>query len=576
MNPHHKPNQNPGTASAATQVNPAVNQQMPSGNNVGALVYPNINMPFVAPQPFMNFPNQPFPLQNSQFPNGIVGFNPQQNFGNFPINQFNPALQQQGQFFARGPMVPPAYNQNVGLPPEQVLLQNTIQNIYQLLQLQNSNNGQQCPPGNFPMIQNQIPNVMSQQNLGFNPNQQFAVPNCNGPVQHVNQVQQNMGPQLQGNQFMPGASGSAQAQLPQNVLAALTNLQNQLVQGVGPPNQMFGMSNSNGPVQQINQGQPRFVSPMIDGNAPKPVVNFGQTHNPPNFQHNHGNRPITGSGSPNGFKSNKHVKEKFGSYNGNINKEGNSAAAIRDSSKFKKKVPSLNYTEHEVKQWRELRKKNYPSTNNISEKCKKESDSIDQEATLRRQQLKEILAKQAELGCEVADIPPSYLFDSDKQNQNPRDKKHNREQFKKGKFQNKRGSRFHENQNAKRTRPGDLDSFKANHQNRAPKPTEREPSLLKKLLSRDIKRDKNHLLQVFRFMAVNSLFDGDGDSDLRFPSVIVKETNSDVVEETTCAVNGSEMAKEDETKYDVAEKTTCSVSKVGQKDDEDEEGEITD
>lgn len=185
--------------------------------NVGGL-FPN-NMPVVGPPCFMNFPGQPFPLQNisGQFPNGIGGFIPQQNFNPFPINQFNLAQQQQqGQFLA--------YQQNVGLPSEQALVQNTIQNIYQLLQLQNSN-FTHCPPGSFPVLPNQIVNVMNPQNPGFPVNQQFGMSSTNGPVQHANHGPQNMGQQINGNPFLPGVSGTVQAQQPQNLHANLTNFQ---------------------------------------------------------------------------------------------------------------------------------------------------------------------------------------------------------------------------------------------------------------------------------------------------------------------------------------------------------------
>ncbi|KAI3519657.1 hypothetical protein L1887_08872 [Cichorium endivia] len=79
------------------------NQQVCNGNAGG--LFPK-NRPIVAPGSLMNYLTQPFPLQNTtpQFPMGISGFNPQQNFNSFPVNHFNPSQQQQGQFFANNSM----------------------------------------------------------------------------------------------------------------------------------------------------------------------------------------------------------------------------------------------------------------------------------------------------------------------------------------------------------------------------------------------------------------------------------------------------------------------------------------
>ncbi|XP_021981897.1 uncharacterized protein LOC110877967 isoform X1 [Helianthus annuus] len=493
MNPHNNSNQNPASTSGVEQV---MNQQMFS-----------CNMPVVAP---------PFPMQTATgpFPNSIRGFTPQQNLIPFPVNQFNPVQQQQ------------------------VLVQNTIQNIYQLLQLQNSNYAQ-CPPGSFPVFQNP----------GFPMNQQFVMA---GP--------QTIGQQLQGNPFLPAASGSVQPH----------NFQNQIPQGVGPqnpnlfPNQMFGIPSLNGPLQNVNQGQPGFVSP-------RQILNTGQTHNPSptpkNFEDNHKSGPTNVNGgwtegqhkkftghktydpSQKGSKIHKHAKQKFGSYKGNMNKaEGGSNLEVdsvsRNFTNFEKRVPSLTYTEQEIKVWREARKKNYPTNGAVLEKHKKEetlSDVTNQDAVLRRQQLKEILTKQAELGCEVAEIPVSYLSSPDKQN--PRERKRERQQrYKKGKFNNKRRTSFQDaDRMTKKTRPGDEDSFKGNHQT---KQNKREPSLLQKLLTRDVKRDKTHLLQVLRFMTANSFFTTES---LKFPPVVVRETNVDVPSiETTCSVVKGEEEEEGE------------------------------
>ncbi|KAL8216239.1 hypothetical protein R6Q57_023076 [Mikania cordata] len=439
MNPHQNSNQIPASNSAVLQqVNPVINQPMFNGNN----------MPVASPLCFMNFPTQPFQLQNT-LPNGIGGFNP------LLANQFNPS---QAQFFAHNPMNPTAYHQNVGLSGQQVLLQNTIQNICQLLQLQNPNYTQ-CLPGNVPMFQNQIVNAMNPQNPV---NHQFPMSSFNSPQSLV-----------QGNLLSPGASGPVQIQQPQNHHATLTN----------------------------SQGNHKIVPTNVNG------VWVESQHK--NFK---GHK--TYDASHKGSKSHKHVKEKFGIYKGNTSKAkgGDNLAAdsvSQNSTNFEKKVPSLTYTEQEIKAWREARKKNYPTNGTVLKKQKKDqtlSDGTNQEAMLRCQQLKEILAKQAELGCEVADIPASYLLGSNKQNR--REKQH----YKRGKFHNKRGTSF-QDRIGKKARPN---GQKPNHQ----------PSLLQKLLTQDIKSDKNRLLQVLRFITANSFLTAES---LRFPAVTVRETHVDGV-----------------------------------------------
>lgn len=466
----------------------------------------------------------------------------QQNTNQFGmINGF--PQQQQPQFLP---------TQNAPQTQEQVLLQNTIQNIYQLLQLQQNNT---YAPQN-PMFQNVMPFLV-------NPNAQLVNPNM-----------------VQGNPFLQPASVPV---LTQNLISPFTYFQNQIVQGVGPQNhnfptnQLFGMANLNGP-QLINQGQQRFPSPIMDVNASRQLVHVGQTHNPTNLEANHGNVPgniggwveslhknstghKTNDASVKGFKSHKHVKEKFG-------KAGSNRFAAVDSSprtstSSEKKIPPPNYTDQEIKKWREARKKNYPTRVTELKKGTAEqtlSDVMNQEATLRRQELKAILEKQAELGIEVAEIPSYYHSDPDDQNprgsnssghrkQNHRGQKHGRERYKKGKFQNKRRTRFQDNQVTKRPKK----EFAKRH-----------PSLLQKLLSRDIKRDKNHLLQVFRFMAVNSFFTGESNNSLTFPSVVVRETDPDVPE-VTVLKDSKKAVKE----------TSCSVLQDSEKAEEEEEGELT-
>ncbi|KAK9170607.1 hypothetical protein Syun_002747 [Stephania yunnanensis] len=80
-----------------------------------------------------------------------------------------------------------------------------------------------------------------------------------------------------------------------------------------------------------------------------------------------------------------------------------------------KRSVSLNYSEQEIQQWRDERKKNYPSKSNVEKKLAKkivQPGEVDNDGQRRRQELRDILAKQAELGVEVAELPPNYLSDS--------------------------------------------------------------------------------------------------------------------------------------------------------------------
>lgn len=72
---------------------------------------------------------------------------------------------------------------------------------------------------------------------------------------------------------------------------------------------------------------------------------------------------------------------------------------------------------------------------------------------------------------------------------------------------------------------------------------------MKKLLSSEIKKDKKHLLQVFRFMVMNSFFESSPDGPLKYPVVIVKESGDEsknldeipeVMKYDTCASIGLE------------------------------------
>ncbi|KAG1365557.1 hypothetical protein COCNU_12G005570 [Cocos nucifera] len=182
----------------------------------------------------------------------------------------------------------------------------------------------------------------------------------------------------------------------------------------------------------------------------------------------------------------------------------------------------VNYTENEIQQWREARRKNFPTRANIEKKLTgsdTSNEDADSDAKLRCQQLKEVLAKQAELGVEVAEIPPSYFseLENHPENENGRKALHVTDQFP-SKYNNKRGSHGRDKWNAKRPKLKNEASTDSSHT-----VEKREPTLLQKLLNAEIKRDKIQLLQAFRFMTLNSFFNGLHDKPLEFPEIMVKD-----------------------------------------------------
>lgn len=232
-------------------------------------------------------------------------------------------------------------------------------------------------------------------------------------------------------------------------------------------------------------------------------------------------------------KSQFHHSKKANGIGGPINKpgrrgqdkrgEGNPQAAISSKPAMtgSKRCLPVNYTEKEIEQWREARRKNFPTRASVEKKLtgRGTSNEDDGDVKLRRQQLKEVLARQAELGVEVAEIPPGYLSESENHPENENERKApqvtNRYPNKHG---NKRGGHGRMQWNAKRPK------FKNEaFTDSSPTLKKREPTLLQKLLSAEIKRDKSQMLQVFRLMTLNSFFDGLTDKPLEFPEITVKD-----------------------------------------------------
>ncbi|XP_057798342.1 uncharacterized protein LOC131014403 [Salvia miltiorrhiza] len=272
--------------------------------------------------------------------------------------------------------------------------------------------------------------------------------------------------------------------------------------------------------------------------------NFTGNHKHNESQRGFGNKQFhTRQNAQGNFKFNNENRGK-----GNkkfVGKNFNLSSPSEQIQVGKKRSLMLNYTEQEIQHWREERKKNYPSQTNMEKKLKKnpkQPEVTDEAAKIRRQQLKEILAKQAELGCEVAEIPSCYL--SDPEQQTDGNKQNNKAFGKRDRFHNKfdkKGRFQHSDRFSKKQRYENGHSASLQNQTTNPhRENKKEPSLLKKLLSSEIKKEKKHLLQVFRFMVVNNFFENWPEKPLEFPKVIVKESGdeSEIVKQKPYVIKG--------------------------------------
>ncbi|XVE52378.1 hypothetical protein DITRI_Ditri02bG0117500 [Diplodiscus trichospermus] len=449
------------------------NPQLPLPNNVG----------------FLNGTNQLLPAQNNH-----LGF-PQ--FGqNFPnLNNVSMFQQLPGQF--NNPLLNPnqpywlnlPQQSNMGLTngqhllqqqqqQQKLFLQNQLQNMGQLLNVQIPNLSQFVSGGQTMGCLN--PTVV--QNVGFG----FMQPN---QIQHhANQSQLNI---VHANTSKPLSSAAASQEL----------------------------------------GDPSFRRPMGDpGKNGQNMNNFPGTNVKRDSKWGFPKSKFQQSRFHQADKANK----KFASSNGHKKKGKNNERAANlpysnsaNPDKEKRRSFALTYTVQEIQKWREERKKYYPTKGNIKKKLSgKVADS--QVAKMRSEQLKEILAKQAELGVEVAEIPSHYLLGSEKminvKEENGR-LPNKRERF--DKRHDKRYRSDKRNRFPKKRRLTNEESFDGASFN------ERSPTLLQKLLSSDVRKDKSRLLQVFRFMVINSFFKDWPEKPLKFPLVVVKEgaSRGEIVEE---------------------------------------------
>ncbi|KAG0490417.1 hypothetical protein HPP92_007280 [Vanilla planifolia] len=177
---------------------------------------------------------------------------------------------------------------------------------------------------------------------------------------------------------------------------------------------------------------------------------------------------------------------------------------------MRKRALAVIYSESEIQRWREARKRNFPTRINIEKKLQQSvvnKVEMDSDAEVRRQQLKEVLAKQAELGVEVAEIPSSYLTKPEEEAS--------------GRGNNKRSRFRSNNRRGKKLKRTNLSS--PAHE---PVVQKREPTLLRKLLNADIRGDRSRLLQAFRFMVLNSFFKDMQNTPLVFPLISAKDAAS--------------------------------------------------
>ncbi|XP_075492326.1 uncharacterized protein LOC142530388 isoform X1 [Primulina tabacum] len=458
------------------------------------------------PKPTMlqNFNGNPNNGNNASAPQQVIGNpgsfcpNPMQIRPQFQMGVLNPQL-----------AMPPFTNPNAYFAPTQLF---------------------PFPPGHAQNFSCSSLNPIFAHNAVNSPqllhNGQFNVPNL---VQNVNQLLQ-----------MQIASCR-----PQNFTSAPSNMMNgnenvlQLMNG-NASKQMHGNVNA---AKDFGTPQHQQNLHINSPRAAKLQSNAGEFHGANNNWKRSNKKNLSGNfkgdASQRGFvKQRFHHKQyskgnsKFHNENqGKGSKNGANTSILSDTGKQiqveKGRPLTLNYTEQEIQQWREQRKKNYPSKANMEKKLKDNSmrlEVTDAVAKIRRQELKEILEKQAELGCEVAEIPSCYLPDSERQTDGRVKDQHvfgKRERFP-NKFD--RQGKFHQNFH-------DRNDCFAKKQRLASDSThldnKREPSLLQKLLYSDIKRDATYLLQTFRFMVMNSFFADWPSKSLRFPVVVIKESGDE-------------------------------------------------
>ncbi|XP_004230066.1 uncharacterized protein [Solanum lycopersicum] len=541
-----------------------------------------------------------------QFLNQNVGFggmpNPMQNMNQFLQMQMAMQMASYAQALSGSvPMYPNQVPQGMGIQNSNIALNNAHfghANASGNLSKQMANGSQQLQGqspvmNSFGVVQQQqtqnfnspasanpqVSQAMGPQSSNFGMNAHLGLVNANVAAQQsksgLSKQMPNVTQQLQGQLPLMNSFGFAQQAQTQNFNAP-TSANTQVCQGMGPQipnfsmNAQLGLLNANGAVQQMPNVNQQMLGQLPMMNPFGFVQPQTQNFNAPASTNTQANRGCIVGISPskgnqqNSYNSNfsrnqkhdaknsKFGKGKFSTHNKNLEKghhrNGEKKNIHSNSVKpeMEKKRPLMvTYSAQEIQQWREERRKNYPSKGNIEKQLTGkmvESEGNSNAAKLRRQQLKEILAKQAELGFEVAEIPSSYLSDTEKQVDGMEQKRplSRKERFQK-RFNKK--EKFNRNDRfSKKRRFGNSDSPNTCDQKDFPTGKQdvnresvtqvtksaRESTLLQKLLSSDIQRDKRRLLQVFRFMTMNSFFKDQPGKPLRFPRVLLKETGKEI------------------------------------------------
>jgi cleavage and polyadenylation specificity factor subunit 4 len=466
---------------------------------------------------------------------------PPNNFQGNPITNGNSAPPPQQQSNPCNPRPPNNFQGNPMPNSTQIQPQMPIMNNSQFQNPFNNYNGPNSTPffvnnPNVPFINTQFPmpnSMQGQQGQFYNG---FNCPQNMNPILMNNNCQPNPGlsapPYFNQNvgynpmcQFVPMPMPMPMPNFNHNPQVAQGMFQNHFIpQTMAPHPQMqiqmqMPNFNANGNMQeqqhqqQNNNANNRSTPPNSVTNG---VNNAAQQQG--NLTKENGvNIPSTNwKNSPNKTFNNERGEK---AYNNRAHKSG--FAPNNQTQVEKKRLLPLNYTEEEIRQWREERKKNFPSKDNADKKLTK-GEIADRDAKLRRQRLKEILRKQAELGCEVAEIPRDYLSDSENFNKRGFNKDRRQNNFK-----NRRGrGRFGKNNSftANSDQPSE-ESF-PNKKQRVEK--KENKTLLQKLLCSDVKRDKSHLLQVCRFLVINCYlkeYKSENKEMLKFPHVVVKQVD---------------------------------------------------
>ncbi|KAL2318533.1 hypothetical protein Fmac_032409 [Flemingia macrophylla] len=530
------------------------NQPFLQNNGVGMLPQnqgQNVMPPFLRPpmnaSPFFHAANHHshFPLQNNQLhlPHmglpghqqgqpGLGGLGPQNGVGNvnynnsmFPVQgqsmqnaaQFN-FSQLQGQILAQSMLnMLHQPNMNMNMPNGQFYAPYPMQNMNQQLPMQMPNPSQGTPYGMHhlssggPMcgFPNQVPQAMVPQNPMFSANPQLGLVHGNQPRPQIDPNENKLAPpNVNSNAFV---SSSAFSQ----------------------PLQGNTSGSFNPTMAPTNNSQPHAFMKLHPQENPNGNIktDMPNSNRKGSSSKNFKNKPTNRGGIKGGFQKSKFHEFNNGQRRAGFPKQQNGKGPIswrsgQDGLKSKelKQQPErtfyVTYTEQEIQKWREARKKNHPYSNNIQKNSERPKDSKVIKREVLQRELKEILAKQAELGVEVAEIPSYYLKNSENQGL---------DREAKNKFNDKR--KFQDKFNKKANRKGRFakkQKFADKDSSESPSLKKRKPTLLQKLLTADIKRDKCHLFQAFRFMVMNSFFKHFPDKPLKYPYVVVKEIGSEV------------------------------------------------